>query len=81
MVERRNTLRTRARTQRMRRTKRSDSNRAQKRGAGRGSQFKNTLANVGLDLAYLDQPDFIRFWNEDAARIETAVRQIGRVQN
>lgn len=44
-------------------------------------QFKNTLANVGLDLAYLDQPDFAKFWDEDAARIEAAVRQIGRVQN
>jgi hypothetical protein len=41
-------------------------------------QFKNTLANVGLDLAYLDQPDFIKFWDEDAARIETVVQQIGR---
>jgi len=44
-------------------------------------QFKNTLANVGLDLAYLDLPDFAKFWDEDAARIEAAVRQIGRVQN
>jgi hypothetical protein len=41
----------------------------------------STLANVGLDLAYLDQPEFIKFWDEDAARIETAVRQIGRAQN
>jgi len=40
----------------------------------------NTLANVGLDLAYLDHPDFIKFWDEDAARIETAIREIGRVQ-
>jgi tripartite-type tricarboxylate transporter receptor subunit TctC len=51
------------------------------RQAAHTGQFKNTLANVGLDLAYLDQPDFIRFWDEDAARIETGVRQIGRVQN
>jgi hypothetical protein len=36
---------------------------------------------VGLDLAYLDQPEFIKFWDEDAARIEAAVRQIGRAQN
>jgi tripartite-type tricarboxylate transporter receptor subunit TctC len=51
------------------------------RRAAHTDQFKNTLANVGLDLAYLDQPDFIKFWHEDAARIETAIRQIGRVQN
>jgi tripartite-type tricarboxylate transporter receptor subunit TctC len=49
--------------------------------AAHTDQFKNTLANVGLDLAYLDQPDFAKFWDEDAARIEAAVRQIGRVQN
>lgn len=49
--------------------------------AAHTDQFKSTLASVGLDLAYLDQPDFRKFWDEDAARIETAVRQIGRAQN
>ena len=49
--------------------------------AAHTDQFKNTLANVGLHLAYLDQADFIKFWDEDAAGIETAVRRIGRVQN
>jgi len=51
------------------------------RRAAHTDQFKNTLTKVGLDLAYLDQPDFAKFWDEDAARIEAAVRQIGRVQN
>jgi tripartite-type tricarboxylate transporter receptor subunit TctC len=51
------------------------------RRAAHTDQFTSTLANVGLDLAYLDQPEFIKFWDEDAARIETAVRQIGRAQN
>jgi tripartite-type tricarboxylate transporter receptor subunit TctC len=51
------------------------------RRAAHTDQFNATLANVGLDLAYLDQPEFIKFWDEDAARIETAIRQIGRVQN
>jgi tripartite-type tricarboxylate transporter receptor subunit TctC len=51
------------------------------RRAAHTDQFKKALANVGLDLAYLDQPDFIKFWDADAARIETAIRQIGRVQN
>jgi tripartite-type tricarboxylate transporter receptor subunit TctC len=50
------------------------------RRAAHTDQFKTTLANVGLDLAYLDQPDFIKFWDEDAARIETAIRQIGRLE-
>jgi tripartite-type tricarboxylate transporter receptor subunit TctC len=50
------------------------------RRAAHSDQFTSTLANVGLDLAYLDHPEFIRFWDEDAEKIETAIRQIGRVQ-
>jgi tripartite-type tricarboxylate transporter receptor subunit TctC len=45
-----------------------------------GDQFKGALTNLGLELAYMDQPEFAKFWAEDAARIENAVRQIGRVQ-
>jgi tripartite-type tricarboxylate transporter receptor subunit TctC len=48
--------------------------------AAHSDQFTSTLANVGLDLAYLDHPEFIRFWDGDAEKIETAIRQIGRVQ-
>jgi tripartite-type tricarboxylate transporter receptor subunit TctC len=42
--------------------------------------FNTALTNLGQELAYLDQPDFAKFWDEDAKRIEDAVRQIGRVQ-
>jgi tripartite-type tricarboxylate transporter receptor subunit TctC len=45
-----------------------------------GEQFKTALSNLGLELAYMDQPEFAKFWAEDASRIEAAVRQIGRVQ-
>src|SRR5262249_60697691 len=31
------------------------------RRAARTAQFKNTLTTIGLDLAYLDQPDFAKF--------------------
>jgi tripartite-type tricarboxylate transporter receptor subunit TctC len=47
--------------------------------AGHGDQFKGALTNLGLELAYLDQPDFRKFWDADAKRIEDAIRQIGRV--
>ena len=43
-------------------------------------KFKATLANLGQDLAYLDGPDFQKFWDVDGARTDEAVRQIGRVQ-
>jgi tripartite-type tricarboxylate transporter receptor subunit TctC len=48
--------------------------------AAHGDQFKGALTNLGLELAYMDQPEFAKFWAADAARIENAVRQIGRVQ-
>lgn len=43
-------------------------------------QFKASMTNLGQDVEYMDQPDFAKFWDADAARIEDAVREIGRVQ-
>lgn len=43
-------------------------------------QFKTAMANLGQEVEYLDQPEFAKFWDADAARIEDAVREIGRVQ-
>jgi tripartite-type tricarboxylate transporter receptor subunit TctC len=43
-------------------------------------QFKTSMANLGQDVEYLDMPEFAKFWDADAARIEDAVREIGRVQ-
>jgi len=43
-------------------------------------QFKTTLANIGLELDYLDEPDFAKFWATDAKRVVNAVDAIGRVQ-
>jgi tripartite-type tricarboxylate transporter receptor subunit TctC len=48
--------------------------------AAHSQQFTSTLANLGLDLAYLDGPDFGTFWDADIKRIGEAVRAIGRVQ-
>lgn len=42
--------------------------------------FKTAITNLGQELGYLDQPDFAKFWDADAARIEAAVKTIGRVQ-
>lgn len=42
-------------------------------------QFKTAMANLGQDVEFLDQPEFAKFWDEDAARIEAAVREIGKV--
>jgi tripartite-type tricarboxylate transporter receptor subunit TctC len=44
----------------------------------RSDQFKTALANAGQELAYLDGPDFQKFWDEDGKRTDEAVIAIGR---
>ena len=46
--------------------------------AVQSEQFKATLVNIGLDLAYLDGPDFQKFWDIDGQRTDEAVIRIGR---
>lgn len=48
--------------------------------AAHSDAFKTALTNLGQDLDYQDQAEFIKFWDEDAKRIEDAVKQIGRVE-
>jgi tripartite-type tricarboxylate transporter receptor subunit TctC len=48
--------------------------------AAHSEQYTATLTNLGLDLAFLDGPDFATFWETDIKRVEQAVRAIGRVQ-
>jgi tripartite-type tricarboxylate transporter receptor subunit TctC len=48
--------------------------------AAQTEQFKTAMANLGQEVEYLDQPEFATFWDADAARIEDAVRDIGKVQ-
>ena len=48
--------------------------------AAHTEQFKAALVNLGQELAYLDQPEFAKFWDADAKRIEDAIRQIGKVE-
>jgi tripartite-type tricarboxylate transporter receptor subunit TctC len=47
--------------------------------AAHSDQFTTALASLGLDLAYLDGPEFGDFWDADIKRVEQAVRAIGRV--
>jgi tripartite-type tricarboxylate transporter receptor subunit TctC len=48
--------------------------------AAHSTHFLATLDKLGQELAYLDQPDFARFWAADAKRMEDAINSIGRVQ-
>ena len=48
--------------------------------AAHGEQFRAALANLGQELAYMDQPEFAQFWDTDTKRIEAAIRSIGKVE-
>jgi tripartite-type tricarboxylate transporter receptor subunit TctC len=41
--------------------------------------FGKAVDNLGDVVAYLDQPDFAKFWDVDAKRVEAAVKSIGKV--
>jgi len=47
--------------------------------AAASEQFAKAIDNIGDVLAYQDQPEFAKFWDEDARRVEDAVRSIGKV--
>jgi tripartite-type tricarboxylate transporter receptor subunit TctC len=42
-------------------------------------QFAKAIDNIGDVVAYLDQPEFAKFWDADAKRVEDAVHSIGKV--
>src|SRR5262249_19049845 len=46
--------------------------------AAHGEQFKAALANLGQELAYMDQPEFAAFWDADSKPIEAATRSNGK---
>jgi tripartite-type tricarboxylate transporter receptor subunit TctC len=53
--------------------------RMESRKAVTSDQFKKAIDNIGDVVAYLDQPDFAKFWDADAKRVEAAVKSIGKV--
>jgi tripartite-type tricarboxylate transporter receptor subunit TctC len=48
--------------------------------AAHSKEFLDTLEKLGQELAYMDQPEFAKFWAIDARRQEDAINSIGRVQ-
>jgi tripartite-type tricarboxylate transporter receptor subunit TctC len=43
--------------------------------------FKTTMASIETPIAYLDAPDFQKFWDRDAKRLAVVVRKIGRIED
>src|SRR6185312_3581805 len=46
--------------------------------AGTSDAYKTAMVNIGQDLAYLDGPDFQKFWDLDGKRTDEAVILIGK---
>ena len=42
--------------------------------------FKAAMVKMETPIAYLDAPEFQKFWDEDAARLAKAVKNIGKVE-
>jgi len=42
--------------------------------------FKNQMAAIETPIAYLDAPEFQKFWDKDAAMLAEAVRNVGKVE-
>ncbi len=53
--------------------------REESKKAAASEQFAKAIDNIGDVLAYMDQPEFAKFWEEDAKRVEEAVHSIGKV--
>jgi tripartite-type tricarboxylate transporter receptor subunit TctC len=57
-----------------------DKLRAESKKAIATPQFHTAIKNIGDEVEYMDAPEFAKFWDEDAKRVEEAVRTIGKMQ-
>jgi hypothetical protein len=50
------------------------------RAAATSGEFKSAMEKVQTPVAYLDAPEFQKYWDRDAARLKVAVEKIGKVE-
>ena len=50
------------------------------RAAATSPEFAATMEKVSTPVAYLDAPEFAKYWERDAARLKSAVEKIGKVE-
>src|SRR3954467_5654741 len=48
--------------------------------AANSEEFRGAMEKVQTPLAYLDAPEFKKYWERDAARLKTALEKIGKVE-
>jgi len=49
--------------------------------AAANEAFAKAMNNIGQEVAYLDRPEFAKFLETDSKRVESAIRQIGKLQS
>jgi tripartite-type tricarboxylate transporter receptor subunit TctC len=54
--------------------------RAAVREAATSADFKSQMEKVSTPVAYLDAPEFRKYWDADAARLAVALEKIGKVE-
>src|SRR4051794_20871633 len=54
--------------------------RAAVREAANSPEFKSAMEKVSTPVAYLDAPEFQKYWERDAARLKVALEKIGKVE-
>lgn len=50
------------------------------REAATSAEFKQAMEKVSTPVAYLDAPEFAKYWERDAARLKVALEKIGKVE-
>jgi tripartite-type tricarboxylate transporter receptor subunit TctC len=50
------------------------------KAAATSAEFKASMEKVQTPVAYLDAPEFQRYWDNDAARLKVALEKIGKVE-
>jgi tripartite-type tricarboxylate transporter receptor subunit TctC len=50
------------------------------REAASSAEFRSAMEKVSTPVAYLDAPEFQKYWERDAARLKTALEKIGKVE-
>jgi tripartite-type tricarboxylate transporter receptor subunit TctC len=50
------------------------------KAAATSADFRNAMEKVSTPVSYLDAPEFAKYWERDARRLEAAVEKIGKVE-
>jgi len=50
------------------------------RAALQDAEFKNAMAKLETPIAYLDAPEFQKFWDKDAKMLADAIKRVGKIE-